>query len=757
MGIFPVIMCGGSGTRLWPASRPSKPKQFIPLVGSLSTFQRTVLRVTGLTGARPPLVVANQSHLDMIEQQLDELEAEANILLEPEARDSAAAIAAAAAWIAETDPAGVAVIVASDHHIADDVAFHAAIALAVSTARTGSIVTLGMHPRAPSSAYGYIRPGRPLGGVREVEAFVEKPDAVLAQQYLEAGYLWNSGNFIASAAVLLDELETHAPEIASAARTALDEAPRGSGAVYLGPAFRRAPKISIDYAVMERTDRAAVLPVDFAWSDLGAWSAIHEASEHDEDSNALNGDTVTVDSRGCLIRAAPGLFVAAVGVNNLGIVVEHDAVLICDLKADQSIKAVVEHLRVTGRSQIDLPIPSTPRRRLRDIHTRLRTWLETSALPLWWTLGADHVRGGYHEVLALDGTVPNEPRRARVQARQSYVYATAGLMGWRGPWKQAALHGLDWFLDKYQRPDGLFRNLVSADGLPLEENARLYDQAFALLAMAQLRSAAPDRLHLESRAEGLLAQLQSSFGNAAGGFVETEVQTHQSNPHMHLLEAALAWIEAGGGPVWWALAETIVTLCRTRFMDQEGGFVREFFTPDWRPAPLRHGRILEPGHQFEWAWLLERWARLKDDADSHAAALLLWEAGEMGVHTDTGAAVDGIWDDFTGSTGSARLWPQTERLKASLILSQTASPRQRQAHLRAASSAAQVLLRYLQTDISGLWRDVMSKEGAFADQPAPASSLYHIVCAVNELGRFVEKDEQASVASQDVELRLARA
>jgi mannose-1-phosphate guanylyltransferase/mannose-6-phosphate isomerase len=725
MNIYPVIMCGGAGTRLWPASRPSRPKQFIPLTGPVSLFQDTVLRLQGVEGVRRLLVVAGRSHGPALAAQLNAVGAEAVVLLEPEARDSAPAMAAAAAWIAAEDPQGVAVVVASDHHIPDAAAFRAAVETAARHAQAGRIVTLGVRPSEPTSAYGYIRPldDGHGGPVAPVAAFVEKPDRATAERYLAEGYLWNSGNFIVTAATLLDELDRHAPEVAARAREGVAQAKPGAVGVELGEAFRKAPKISIDYAVMEKTDRASVLPVHLAWSDLGAWNSIHDALPKDADGNAASGEAVLVDARDCLVRAENGMLVAAVGVSDLAIVAERDAVLVCRIPHAQSVKTVVETLKTGGRPQADLA--RAPASSLADESRRYRRWLFGAALPLWWTAGADHAGWGFQERLDLDGRPVREPRRARVQARQAYVYAAGGALGWAGPWRDAVAHAAEGLISRYRRPDGLFRTLAEADGAPADETAKLYDQAFALLALACARDVRPSA---DAEASAVLDVIESRLRHPAGGFREAGDQPFQSNPHMHLLEAALAWIEAGGGPRWLALADELVELALARFIDAEGGFLREFFDADWRPAPGPAGRVVEPGHQFEWAWLLARWARLNDDGTADRAseaARRLFQAGRRGVDPVRGVAIDALDDKLAVASPGARLWPQTERLKAALILGEEPE----------ALAAAAGLRRYLEVETPGLWRDKMGADGSFVDEPAPASSLYHIVAAVVELDR----------------------
>jgi mannose-1-phosphate guanylyltransferase/mannose-6-phosphate isomerase len=728
----PVILCGGAGTRLWPASRNDRPKQFIPLLGARSLFQETLLRLVGLDGAAGFTVVAGEAHAPLVASQLAELGLSADLLIEPEGRDSAAALAASAAFVAARDPDGIVVALASDHHVPDAAAFRAAVVTAGRAAERGAIVTFGVAPAFPATAYGYIQPGEGLAeapGVRRVGRFVEKPDLKTAEAYVADGYLWNSGNFVFRAASLVEELDRFAPEVMAAARAGLAEA-EGSGR--LGETFRTAPKISIDYAVMEKTDRAAVAPVDFAWSDVGAWAAVREAAPRDEAGNAVAGDVVLLDSADSLVRSAPGApLVVGIGLRGVGVIVEKDAVLVCDLAAAQDVKQAVDRLKAGGRPELRF---AASRPGLVSWQARLRDWLWTSALPMWWGMGADHVRGGFQELLDATGRPVEADRRARVQARQIYVYATAGALGWPGPWAAAVGHGLDFFLGRYLRPDGLFRTLVRADGTSADDTATLYDQAFGLLALASAAQALPDRRESLTRvAETLTARLAADRAHPAGGFTEADGPSpFYANPHMHLLEAALAWEavegDAPAGAAWRRLADDLATLALGRFIDGAGA-LHEWFGPDWTVAPGTLGRIVEPGHQFEWAWLLERWSRRRGRDDAHRAALRLFGVGLKGVDPARGLAVAALLDDQTTVHDPvARLWPQTERIKAGLILG-AADP----GALRAAEAGLSALFGYFDTPVAGLWRDKMEADGRFRDEPAPASSLYHIVCAFKEL------------------------
>src|SRR5690606_7603892 len=248
------------------------------------------------------------------------------------------------------------VVLASDHHIPSAADFSAAVAEAVLAARTGHVVVLGVRPTSPSSAYGYIRPGKGLPGHasgRVVDAFVEKPDAATATRYVAEGCLWNSGNFVAPAGLLAEEFEAHAPGLLAPVAKALGAADVEGRVVRLAAGFAAAPKISFDYAVMEKTRRAAVLPVDFVWSDLGAWDAVWAAGAQDDSSNAVSGSTVLIDTARAVVRAAPGVAVATIGVRDLAVIAEPDAVLVCSLDNAQGVKAVVERIKFQGWPQAE--------------------------------------------------------------------------------------------------------------------------------------------------------------------------------------------------------------------------------------------------------------------------------------------------------------------------------------------------------------------------------------------------------------------
>lgn len=717
--LYPVIMCGGSGTRLWPASRADRPKQFLGLAGERSLFQDTVERVAPLAGeAGKVIVVTGAGYRHWVEGQLQELGREAVILLEPEARDSAAAMAAAAAHVARTDPAAVLVFVASDHHLPEGDGFRDSVRTASRKARDGFIVTLGVRPTEPSSAYGYIRADGE--GLAPVAAFVEKPDRDTAARYLAEGCLWNSGNFIVAAGTLLTELETYAPEVARAATASLG-AEQG-GVVELKAVFAEAPKISIDHAVMERTRKAWVLPVGFGWSDLGAWDAVAATG------SGSTGTWIGAAGDQCLVRAADGILVATAGVSNLAIIAEHDAVLVCDLDRAQEVKGLVERIRTEHPAF--LGIGRTSRDPIALVSTQFATWLRSSALPVWATLGVTPT-GAFVDRLRSDGRLLSLPLRARVQARQVQVYCRAGLLGWRGPWARLVADGLRGFWRTNSLPDGTYRTLVAADGAPLDDKAALYDQAFVLFSLAAAVEAGVEADEARRRALSLRdALLARRLPN--GGWAEADAHlAYQANPQMHLLEAALAWEVIDDAPEWRVLADEIIGLCLSRFIDPASGALREFFTADWSPTPGEDGRLIEPGHQFEWAWLLTLWGQARDRQDALAAARRLYQIGLRGVDAGRGVVMDALHDDLSVRSGSARLWPQGEWLKAALLLAETATSEERAAYVRDAGDALRALQSYLLPN--GLWWDRLAGDRRFVEEAAPASSLYHIMSAYDQL------------------------
>ncbi len=354
--IRPVILCGGAGTRLWPASRDSLPKQFLKLFGPLSTLQETVKRVADPAVFGRPIVVTHRDYRFLVLEQLIEIGSMAEIVLEPMRRDSGPAVAAASHLVVAGEPKGLALVLAADHVVKKPDLFIAAVRMARAAAQAGHIVTFGLKPDHPATAYGYIRPGPMLPDAEPahvVEAFVEKPDAKTAERYVEQGYLWNSGNFLFRADIFLAEYATFDPASAAAVARAVANATTDLGFRLLdAEAFAAAERKSVDYAVMEKTRRAAVVPADYGWSDLGGWNAVWALSPRDAEDNAARGQVVLIDARANMIVSEQKL-TALLGVENLVVIVEDDAVLVAHRDRAEDLKLLVGRLRESGRSEAD--------------------------------------------------------------------------------------------------------------------------------------------------------------------------------------------------------------------------------------------------------------------------------------------------------------------------------------------------------------------------------------------------------------------
>jgi len=351
--IQPIVMCGGAGTRLWPTSRNSLPKQFAMLLGERSTFQDTILRLQDKLFARP-IILTNRDHRVLAEKQLAEIGVSADIVLEPDRRDSGPAILAGC-MIAARDGADMPVlVVASDHVVEDPAAFRRCVASGLSAARAGRLVTFGITPRHACTEYGWIAPGVALeGSTHSVERFAEKPDGRRAAEYLLAGWLWNSGNFLFKAKTLIEEYRMFEPASVAAVEGAVAQGHDENGAFALSmPEFVQAEKRSIDFAVMERTDRAAVVTTSCGWSDVGNWDALWALSAHDGSGNARRGDVELFDAHNCFV-STDGPMTSVLGVEDLIVIASRDAVLVADRSRAAEVKQVVELLRSKGRSQAE--------------------------------------------------------------------------------------------------------------------------------------------------------------------------------------------------------------------------------------------------------------------------------------------------------------------------------------------------------------------------------------------------------------------
>lgn len=346
--IIPIILSGGAGARLWPLSREERPKQFLRFGSKFSLIQETVLRCFGAPFDERPIILSGEHQRFLVAEHMREINIAADIILEPARRDSCAAIAAGCVQALHRSPDAIVCVIAADHKIPDAEAFRLAVESARVDARAGYLTTFGITPEGPATGYGYIKRGAQLraGGSALIEKFVEKPDSATAANYIRDGYLWNSGNLLFSAALFISELQKFSPEILSAVSDSFENAKRDTDFTWLElQSFSSCPRISVDYAVMEKTARAAVFPVDYAWSDVGTWDAIYSLLPLDKHLNGLEGHALVVNGERNFVHSA-GVLTALVGVDDLIVVASSDAILVTKRGSSENVKTLVEHLKV---------------------------------------------------------------------------------------------------------------------------------------------------------------------------------------------------------------------------------------------------------------------------------------------------------------------------------------------------------------------------------------------------------------------------
>ncbi|GAB5459464.1 MAG: AGE family epimerase/isomerase [Henriciella sp.] len=669
---------------------------------------------TGLEFARVQ-VVGSQRHHKILEQNLPN----ARLILEPFGRNSAPAIAAIS-LVAEPDD--LLLILPADHNIQDEKAFHAAIKKGVQSARDGDIVTFGIQPTYAATGYGYIKAhSEAAGPAPRVESFVEKPPQKTAEAYLADGnYYWNAGIFMFTAQTMRDALAKHSPDILPSVEAAI---PRPALDLCLldSKAFALAPDISIDFAVMEHAENVSVIPVDMGWSDVGDYLALWQLSAEAEGDNVLIGN---VHQQGCdgLFVRSEGPSVAVAGVSDLTIVATPEAVMILPKNQPTVVKALGQMSNQRRSGAIVSP----------HICKGAKEWL-WSAFDVWAEKAWDQANGGFVEQLTLEG-VPDAQadRRIRVQARQIYSFSRAIILGWPGVSRAEKLiqNGLEYLSEQARHADGGWVHVLSPEGAVKDAQRDLYDHAFIILAGAGAYQATGSLLGKSIAYEALNFIDEQMKDHKHGGWVEALPNCNaprRSNPHMHLLEAMLAFHHATKDPRALETAAEIVRLFEVEFFNPQHDILVEFFAADWTPKNAAEDRIWEPGHMYEWASLLKMYDELTGHDTLSWRRRMIYKSDRDGIDADSGFAHNQVSTGGALVNSKRRIWPQLERLRARLLHPETSDP-------GAAEREYQALVRtYLSHLPVGTWLDETAADGQPTSTAIPSSILYHVVTAFTPL------------------------
>jgi len=717
VSLSPVILCGGSGTRLWPLSTPKTPKQFLALTSDQPMIAETADRFRQVRHDSLQFgqisIVGSLKHQSLLEQIVPD----ARLILEPFGRNSAPAIAAAC-LVAQPDE--LTLILPADHRITDVPAFHAAIARAFPAALEGSILTFGLEPAYAATGYGYIQAAPGPAAVRDVMAFVEKPAQDVAEAYLADGnYFWNAGIFMFRASTMIMALQTYAPAILPAVRAALGSAD-GACIRLEAEAFAQSPDISIDYAVMEHADNVKVVPVEMGWSDVGDYQALHAVLATPDNDLVTRGPVLADKSERVYINAE-GPAIAVSGLTDLTVVSTPDTVMIVPAGDSEAVKALGKKVQ-SGRYRLGL----AP-----GFSDHLTHWL-WQTLDYWTERVWDNQAGGFVEQLSLDG-IPDTsaPRRVRVQARQLFSFARALQYGWpnREAAQQHVANGLTYLDEQLRHQDGGWVHIADAQGRPLDMKRDLYDHAFIILAGAAVYDACGERKGLD------LAYEAAGFINTRlrdqehGGWFESLPQTlpRRANPHMHLLEASSALYRATGRIEDMAIANECVALFESYFFNPRLDVLGELFGADWTAETEDPETVFEAGHMYEWASLLHEYDRLTGHDSLSWRRRLMRCADRYVRQAGTGFAMNAQRSDGVEVNSGRRLWPQLEMFRAHLLHPGLAS------HGMPERIFERIEKGYLNALPDSLWMDEFDADGKAVSRAVPASMLYHFLTAISPI------------------------
>ena len=730
--IVSFVMSGGVGSRLWPLSREDNPKQFHDLSGNGSMLAKTLRRLKAReTGDTPVHLIASERHAERVLADLATVGlAGASAIFEPVGRNTAAAVAIAALHTLDRYGDEIVLVVPSDHEISTDRQFWTTIEQGVGPAGEGRLVVFGIKPDHPETGYGYIEVGRAAGNVSNVSRVVEKPDLTTAETYLAAGnFYWNTGIFLFRAGAMRAAFEAHRPDIWQAAEAAYRAGNSEVSGTYLPlDLYEAIPSTSIDYAVMERATGIAMVPAGFRWNDLGSWQSLLDIGPADGSGNVIVGDVVAIDCENSYLRSA-GRLLSAVGLKDVAIVSTPDATFVAPVSHSQNVKKIVEQLEKSGRLETKFT-PADDRVMMSGAwRRRVHHWLFDETLPLWSTAGVDERHGGFHEALGFDGAPLARPKRMRTMARQVYAFAVAKDRGWEGPADRLISHGLA-FMDRNGRTErGGWVSTLNIDGSVADATEDAYDHSCVLLALAHAHLCGnPDALRLGNET---LAFLDAHLADRnLTGFLETPKgeRVRRSNPHMHLLEAFLAWHAATGDEAHLDRAAAIIDLFKQHFFDPETWTLGEYFDRSWQPAEGEQGQWTEPGHHFEWAWLLADFAKRRGQPELVGLARKLYASAiANGLNRATGLAYGAVSRVGLPLDRISRSWPQAEAIKAAMALDGNSGPDLKP---EIETRVARLFRWHIDPAPLGMWIDQIDEKGRALATAVPASIFYHLVSAL---------------------------
>lgn len=732
--IVSFVMSGGVGSRLWPLSREDNPKQFHDLAGDGSMLAKTLRRLKARAeGETPVYLIASERHATRVRADLAAIDlAGGGAIFEPVGRNTAAAVAIATLQTLSAFGDDLVLVVPSDHEISTEQDFWRSVEKGAAAAKAGRLVVFGIKPSQPETGYGYIEVAELGGGIADVSRFVEKPDLATAQGYVESGkFFWNTGIFLFRAGAMRAAFLAFEPAIWRAAETAYKAATTDLSGLYMPlDLYTAIPSTSIDYAIMERATGIAMVPAEFRWNDLGSWQSLLDVSPSDRNGNVLIGDVVAIDCENSYIRSS-GRLVSAIGLKDMAIVATPDATFVAPVSHSQNVKKIVEQLERSGRLETRFT-PAADRILVSGAwRRRVQHWLFDETLPLWSTTGVDDIHGGFHEALGLDGAPLPKPKRMRTMARQVYAFAVAKARGWDGPADLLIQHGLEFMTRNGRTDKGGWVRTLNVDGSVADATEDSYDHSCVLLALAHAHVCGnPDAKRLGEETFRFLDDHLED--RRLTGFMETSAGEgeRRSNPHMHMLEAFLAWHAITGDRSHLRRAARIVDLFKSHFFDADSWTLGEYFDDEWRSPVGEKGNWTEPGHHFEWASLLIDFARQSGQKELTSYARKLYSSAvASGLNRSTGLAYGAVSRQGIPLDRVSRSWPQAEAIKAAVSLDAAGGPDLKP---EIEARVGRLFRWHIDPAPQGLWIDRIDERGRSLATEVPASIFYHLVCALTQ-------------------------